>query len=148
MGGASSKKKNQRGVLFGYSQRLYIDDLPQICSSEPCVDRYIMLSNNPSRPERVAVHLSNESFIYLGRRGFLGRKRPSRAEERARGEQLYVDRYTINLTIIHLGQSAQPYTSHESFIQLRKRLFLGQRRASQAEERARPRSEGNFSGRE
>ena len=70
------------------------------------------------------------------------------AEERARGEQLYVDRYTINLTIIHLGQSAQPYTSHESFIQLRKTQFLGRRRASQAEEKACPRVDGRLSGRE
>ena len=36
-------------------------------------------------------------FTYLGRRGLLGRRRPSRAEARARGEQPYVDRYTINL---------------------------------------------------
>ena len=33
MGGAPSNKPSQRGVLFGYSQRLYIVELPQICSS-------------------------------------------------------------------------------------------------------------------
>ena len=33
MGGPPSNKRSQHGVLFGYSQRLYIVELPQICSS-------------------------------------------------------------------------------------------------------------------
>ena len=37
--------------------------------------------------------------------------------------------------------------SHESLLHLRKRLFLRRKRASQAENRARPRADGQVSGR-
>ena len=107
--------------------------------------------NNPSRLEREAVYLSRNSFISLGKRRFLGRRKASRAEERARGEQPYVDRYTINLinnpsrperAVVYLSMNHSSHSEREDsscggeHLGQRKKRALGWRGNSRAEKRA------------
>ena len=70
--------------------------------------RAVMLSNNPSRPERAAVHLSmNHSSISEGRDSSGGGDHLGQRQEQEAGNRMSIDTPSIPLTI-HLGHSAEP----------------------------------------
>ena len=68
-------------------------------------------------------------------------------QEREASNHTSIDTPLISL-IIHLGQSAQPYTSQRIIHPTPKQFFLGRRRTSQAKEGRSPRAKRNVSGRE
>ena len=79
---------------------------------QACVDRcMIMLISNLSRPERAAVDLSmTHSSITEGGDSSGGEDRLGQRKKRKASNRMSIDKPSISV-IIHLGQSAQPYTS-------------------------------------
>ena len=70
----------ERG-LFGRRRAFRAEE--RVKGAQPYVHRYVInFINNPSRLELVALLRSislTESFVHLGKNGFLGRRRASRA---------------------------------------------------------------------
>ena len=157
-GGASLRRRKERAAVYPLNE-------PSLSNRDKTLGG-VLLRTEEDASSRVSIDTSSSSLlihlvqsaqpyicqgaIHLGKKGFLG-WRPSRAEERPRGEQPCVDRYAINLinnpsrperaaVYLSMNYSSRPEKAGSSgggeHLGQRKERALERRGKSRAENRA------------